>query len=159
MKKYVSKNEKWKNRMYGYHGYLSSTCSEQSNSIQLTTSSETCAQLLKNIFIFFNWEHDGHDLLENHGFGVLKAWKNMKWVIFTRSQHPHNQKLCGKRSISTQKHPTKKNFFAENVFSQYFPLFSTPQHLDFRDFADLGMCPSLHLAPRDRWLHGSCNFC
>ena len=77
-------------------------------------------------------------------FGVPGARKIMKLMMLARSQHPHNQKLCGKRSISTQKHPTKKNiFFAEKVFSQYFPLFSTPQHLDFRDFADLGMCPSL----------------
>ena len=34
-------------------------------------------------------------------------------------------------------------FFAENVFSQYFPLFSRPQHPNFHDFGDLAMCPSL----------------
>merc|ERR1711964_929917 len=37
----------------------------------------------------------------------------------------------------------KNFFFAENVFSQYFSHFSTPQHPDFRDFAGLGMCPYL----------------
>ena len=88
---------------------------------------------------------DGHDMLEIYDFGVPEARKITKWVMFARSQHPHNQKLCRKRSISTQKHPTKNIFFAENVFSQYFSFFSAPQHLDFRDFADLGMCPSLVL--------------
>ena len=63
--------------MYGYHGYLSSTCSEQSNSIQSMTSSETCAQLLQNIFKMHDLleNQDGHDLLENHDFGVLKLEK------------------------------------------------------------------------------------
>ena len=110
----------------------------------------TGTQTYQNIFkIFIEWTAGGHDLeaaaadgVPDHGF----IWNFRKLPKFARPQHPHNQKLCGKRRISIQNHPTKKNmFFAENVFSQYFSLFSTPQHLDFRDFADLGMCPYLDL--------------
>ena len=109
--------------------------------------SNWCTILTEFYFLILLGEQDGHDMTEIPCFGVPGARKIMKLMMFARSQHPHNQKLCGKRSISTQKHPTKKNiFFAENIFSQYFPLFSTPQHLAFCDFVDLGMCPSLPMA-------------
>ena len=80
-------------------------------------------------------------------FGVPGARKIMKLMMFGRSQHPQNQKLCGKRSISAQKLPRKKMiFFAEIIFSHYFSLFSTSQNSKFRDLGDPTMCPSLKVA-------------
>ena len=76
----------------------------------------------------------------DHGF----SWIFRKRMMFTRSQHPQNPKLCGKRSISTQKLPTKKIiFFSKIIFSQYFWDFSTRQNPNIRDLADPGMCPYL----------------
>ena len=57
---------------------------------------------------------------------------------------PTSQKICAKRSISTQKLPTKKNvIFAKIIFSQKFSLFSRPQNPKIRDLTDLAMCTSL----------------
>ena len=35
------------------------------------------------------------------------------------------------------------DFFSKNIFSQYFPKFSTPQNLKFRDLADPAICMDL----------------
>ena len=83
-------------------------------------------------------------MVEMLDFGVPRARKIMKWMMFERSQHPQNQKLCGKRSISNQKVSMKKIFFfAEIIFSHNFSLFSTSQNPKFRDLDDPAMCPSL----------------
>ena len=86
-------------------------------------------------------EHFSRKIL---GFGVENARKFMKWTMFASPQHPQTQKLCGKRSISTQKLQRKKHiFFTEIIFSRYFSHFSTSQNPKFRDLADLAMCTRL----------------
>ena len=52
---------------------------------------------------------------------------------------PTTKNYAGNEVSRPKSIPRKEFFFAEHVFSQYFPLFSIPQHLDFREFADLGM--------------------
>ena len=93
------------------------------------------------------------NIIGGHGAETtLSKWCPGPWIfrksmMFTRSQHPQNQKLCGKRSISTQKLPTKKNVvFSKIEKSQYFWDFSTRQNPKIRDLADPGMCPYLPLA-------------
>ena len=58
----------------------------------------------------------------DHGF--IRIFR--KLMMFEHSQHPQNQKLCGKRSISTQKLVTKKNFFfTKHFFAIFFTFFDS----------------------------------
>ena len=68
-------------------------------------------------------------------FGVPRARKIMKWTMSNRLQHPHNPKLCGKRSISTQKLPTKKIFFSQKMF--FRNIFHFLRLLEMSNFAFL----------------------
>ena len=131
--------------MYGYHKHFSSTCSEGFKSIQFTAIPENCAQFVQNIIwklllvdTVLRPRHQND--VPDHGF----SWIFRKWMMFTRSQHPQNQKLCGKRSISTQKLPAKKIiFFRKSIFRKIFEIFRLLKNPKFRDFADPGMCPYL----------------
>ena len=50
----------------------------------------------------------------------------MKWLDFECLQHPHNRKLCGKRSISPQEIAMKKKFFFKNMkIDIFFTFFET----------------------------------
>ena len=87
--------------------------------------------------IFLNGLLGGHDPealqpndVPDHGF----VWIFRKLMMFARSQHPHNQKICGKRSISTQKHPTKNIFLQKKFFRNIFHFF---RHLNISIFAIL----------------------
>ena len=53
--KYDFGNGKMKNRMYGYHKLIFSTCSEGFKSIQPTSTSENCEQLYQNMILIFYW--------------------------------------------------------------------------------------------------------
>ena len=65
------------------------------------------------------------------------------WRCFEHPRHPHNPKLCGKRSISTQKLPTKKKvFFQKSFFRRNFHFFRDLKIQKIRDLADLAMCTS-----------------
>ena len=66
-------------------------------------------------------EHFSRKIL---GFGVENPRKLMNLTMFTSPQHPNNQKLCGKRSISAQKLSTKNFFFRRNHFFAIFSTFS-----------------------------------
>ena len=147
MKNIFQKIKSDKNRMYGYHGYLSSTCSEQSNSIQSMTSSETCAQLLQNIFKMFI-QYYWMDTIWGGGGQMMSQIMDLdgffeNWWCSRVPSTPTTKNYAGNEVSRPKSIPRKKMFFCRKCFSQYFLLFSTPQHLDFRDFADLGMCPSL----------------
>ena len=58
-----------------------------------------------------------------------------KLAMFERFQHPHNQKLCAKRSISTQKLLTKKNIFLQKMF--FRNIFHFFRHLKIQNIAIL----------------------
>ena len=62
----------------------------------------------------------------------------MKGLVFECSQHPHNRKLCGKRSISAQETAMKKKVFFSKIWkSIYFSHFSRSQNPDFHVFGDV----------------------
>ena len=59
----------------------------------------------------------------------------MKWAILEPPQHPHNPKLCAKRSISAQEVDTKKHIFLQKIFFRIiFHIFRDVKTRNFEDF-------------------------
>ena len=131
--KYFSKNKKWQNRMYGYHGYLSSTCSEQSNSIQSMTSSETCAQLLKNIFKMFIWM----DTIWGGGGQMMSQIMDLdgffeNWWCSRVPSTPTTKNYAGNEVSRPKSIPRKKYFFLQKMF--FRNIFHIFRHLKISNF-------------------------
>ena len=77
---------------------------------------------------------------ESESLAILR-----KWTMLERSQHPHTQNICGKRSIGNVFLCRKKLIFlTKNIFSQYFQIFSAPQGSEFQDLADPGCVRPYH---------------
>ena len=76
---------------------------------------------------------------------MSKKWSQILKTRLEHPRHPHNPKLCAKRTISTQKLSMKKIFFCETIFRNIFWDFSTHQNPKNRVWADPGMCPYLLL--------------
>ena len=126
MKNLFQKIKSDKNRMYGYHGYLSSTCSEQSNSIQSMTSSETCAQFLQNILkncIQYYWM----DTIWGGGGQMMSQIMDLdgffeNWWCSRVPSTPTTKNYAGNEVSRPKSIPRKKKFFLQKMF---FAIFST----------------------------------
>ena len=102
--------------------------------------------------------HNGHKkilklLLDGHGpEATAPKWCPGPWIYKDFSKiddvralpaPPEPKTMRQTKYLNPKACHEKKSFFSENIFSQYFSLFSTLQNPKNRVLADPGMCPYL----------------
>ena len=133
------KTRKWKNRMYGQHKHIFSTCSEGFRPIHSTASSATGTQTYQNNNISLLLGHDNPrmDTICSKTMILVSSKLEKTWnEWFSRvPSTPTTKNYAGNEVLRPKIIPRKKTFFLQKMF--FRNIFHFFRHLNISIFAIL----------------------